>query len=87
MKYAYFTRFCITMPSQAVSDCHHQGACDDDVAFWEPKIPVFACDTDIIDELLEYGAWERKELESLSTEELREKIIWLAAGNIQEEEK
>lgn len=84
-KIAYFNRFTVEMPAQAVVDCSHQGACDDDVAYWAPKINIDATVDDIRAELKEYGAWDKEEL--ADDEANKERIVWIAAGNIKEEER
>ena len=85
MKTAYFNRFAVDMPDEAVPECSHQGACDEDVAYWEPKIPIDATPEQIRDELKEYGAWDDEGL--ADDAENRHRIIWLAAGSIQDEER
>lgn len=82
--FALFNRFEIEMPLQAIEDCHHQGACDDDVEFQEKKIDLSHIAPDKIrSELKEYGAWDADELADEKTN--RQRIIWLAAGNIQDD--
>jgi hypothetical protein len=83
-KWATFNRFEIEMPVEAVNDCHHQGACDEDVEYWQRKIDLsHISDEKLSAELKEYGAWDADELSDREANERR--IIWLAAGNIQEE--
>ena len=82
---AYFNRFDLELPAQAIADCHHTGRCDSDVAFWEPQIDLSAIDPDDIRaELEECGAWDDSEL--ANDQDNRERLIWIAAGNIQEED-
>lgn len=81
---AYFNRFTIDLADQAVRDCSHQGECDDDVAYWEPQIKIDATPDAIRAELKEYGAWDAEEL--ADDEANRRRIVWIAAGKIQEEE-
>lgn len=84
MKYAVFNRFEFEMPDEAVADCHHQGACDDDVEYWEKKIDLSHIPASKIRaELKEYGAWDDDELADETVN--RQRIIWIAAGNIQDE--
>jgi hypothetical protein len=97
MKTAYFNRFSIDLPDAAVADCHHQGACDSDVAHWAgaewqgaTRIPRIARPDTLTPEILaaelkEYGAWDAEEL--ADDDANWQRIIWLAAGNIQEEER
>jgi len=86
----YWTGFNIVdfdLPENAVIDCHHQGACDEDVAYWQKKLDLQLDREDMIKELKEYGAWEEKELQALDNSSLEEKLIWLGAGNIQDQDE
>lgn len=86
MQIAQFNRFEIEMPDQAVTDCSHSGACDEDVSFWAPKITRDneRCTPESLRaELSEYGAWDDEELSDDG--ENWKRIVWLAAGNIREE--
>lgn len=85
MKCAFFERFEIELPDEAVSDCYHQGACDEDVKYWQKKIDLSHIPDDkLIAELKEHGAWDQDELSDRKANEQR--IIWLAAGQIKDEE-
>ncbi len=82
---AYFDRFVLEMPPEAVAACSHRGDCSADVAAWSPKIvrPA-ACTADALRrELAEYGAWDEAQLADDTAN--WERILWIAAGNIQEE--
>lgn len=82
MSTAYFDRFELEIPESAVQDCSHQGPCDEDVAYWAPKVSF--PDPELIRaELKEYGAWDENQL--LDEEENRSRLLWIAAGNIREE--
>ena len=85
MKTAYFNRFTIELPDDAVRDCAHQGQCDDDVKHWAGKIArPEACTTErLAAELKEYGAWDAEELADDAAN--WERLIWIAAGNIKDE--
>jgi len=86
VKEAYFERFTIQMPDDAVAECHHQGQCDADVEYWQGKIDLSHISDDKLSaELSEYGAWNDDELSDRQANELR--IIWIAAGNIQDDER
>ena len=87
MKTAYFNRFTLDLPDQAVGDCSHSGACDQDVAHWSTRIdrPAEITPEKLAAELREYGAWDVWELADDSANWQR--LIWIAAGNIQEEER
>jgi len=84
-KITIFDRFEIQLPSEAISDCSHQGSCDDGIAYWVNKNIVFPAPELIRAELKEYGAWADYELADDAKN--RERILWIAAGNIAEEEK
>ena len=66
----------------------HPGQCDDDVKELS-SIPYIREQLDkidpglLVDELLEYGAWERIEL--IDHEVNLQRILWLACGDICEE--
>lgn len=85
-KEAYFNRFTIELPAQAVSDCSHHGECDDDVAHWAGRVkrPEDVTAERLRAELKEYGAWDAEEL--ADDEANWKRIIWIAAGNIKDEE-
>lgn len=86
MKTAYFNRFTLEMPDECVSECSHSGACDDDVDYWSIRLlrPPEITPDKLAAELKEYGAWDADELADDSANWRR--IIWIAAGQIQEEE-
>lgn len=85
MATAYFERFTLELPDAAVVDCYHQGACDEDVDFWSSRITRHEEITPekLAAELKEYGAWDEEELSDDQANWKR--LIWIAAGNIQEE--
>ena len=85
-KTAWFNRFDLEMPAEAVRDCSHQGQCDGDVEFWANKIqrPETLTPELLAAELKEYGAWDADELSDDAANWQR--LIWIAAGNIKEEE-
>ena len=81
---AYFDRFTVEMPFEAVGDCSHQGDCQPEVRDWLPRLDLSNVKPDDLRaELAEYGAWEEDELQEHQTN--LERIIWIAAGNIREE--
>lgn len=67
---------------------HHQGACDDDVAYLA-RLPHIVRQLDDIGheamaaELAEYGAWDADELADENA--TRERFLWVACGNIVDE--
>ena len=84
MKTAYFERFTLPLPDDAVVSCSHQGACDEDVAFWETRVdrPDDITPDNLRAELKGYGAWDDEELADDDANWRR--ILWIAAGNIQD---
>lgn len=87
--YAYFTRFHLEMTKYEAQSASHQGRCDDDVEYLTctakilrqlDKIPPEA----IAAELQEYGAWDDVELSDHAQN--RRRIVWIAAGNIVEDQ-
>lgn len=82
---AYFNRFALDLPAECVKDCSHSGSCDDDVEYWVGKIEITIPPEQIAAELKEYGAWDAEELED--KEQNIKRLIWIAAGNISEENR
>ena len=85
--FAYFNRFSIQMTMRQAESASHQGSCDDDVAqLLEDRRIVRQLDKisaeKIRDELREYGAWDADEL--ADDDANRERIVWIAAGDIVE---
>jgi hypothetical protein len=85
MPTAYFNRFTLDLPDAAVPDCSHQGACDEDVAYWSARIqrPGIITPALLAAELKEYGAWDDEQL--ADDDDNWQRLIWIAAGNIREE--
>ncbi len=73
------------MPSDAIQDCFHQGGGDLDVEFWQKELNLNLNRSCMIKELSEFGAWSNSELNELSDAELEHTIIWIGAGNIQDD--
>ncbi len=82
---AYFDRFAIDMPQEAARDCSHSGACDEDVEHWADLVtrPAECTPEALRAELREYGAWGSEEL--ADDEANWRRIVWIAAGNINDE--
>lgn len=82
---ALFNRFSVQIPPEAVRDCSGPGPADDAVAFHVDRQGIeWPAAALIREELAEYGAWTRAELRRMSAQELREILLWVAAGNIRE---
>lgn len=84
--WAPFNRFELRLPGKAVDDCSHSGPCDDDVAHWESRVvrPENCTPEALREELDEYGAWSAEELADDAAN--WERIVWIACGNVSEEE-
>ncbi len=84
---AYFDRFALELPDEAVSACSHQGDCSADVEAWASEIarPPECTAERLAAELREYGAWNDEQL--ADDEANWERIVWIAAGDIQEEQR
>lgn len=70
------------LPGQCVIDCYHSGACDRDVYCWVDKLDLEIDPAALISALMEYGAWEDRDLEDHDENVAR--IVWIAAGDLQE---
>ena len=85
--YAQFERFEIKMAMRQAESASHSGSCDDDVAALV-RVPAIRRQLDKIGpdklaaELKEYGAWDADELSDNAAN--RERIVWIAAGDIVE---
>jgi hypothetical protein len=83
---AYFDRFEIEMTVEQAKSASHQGRCDDDVKQivneLRPQLDKIEPEL-IAAELKEYGAWD--EIELSDHEANLNRIVWIAAGNINEE--
>jgi len=90
LKCAIFERFDIEMTQEQANYCSHQGNCDEDVEELIKDPDILAQierigPDDIREELAEYGAWDEEELADDEENALR--ILWIAAGNIAEDEE
>jgi hypothetical protein len=84
--WATFNRFEFQLPADCVGDCHHQGDCAADVEHWQGRVDLSGIpDEALAAELGEYGAWSDEELADRQANEQR--ILWIAAGNIQDGEE
>ena len=88
MVYAQFDRFELAMTLGQALAASHQGQCDDDVKTLcaQPgmvrQLDAIGADK-IRAELHEYGAWD--EIELADDEQNRQRIAWIAAGNIKDD--
>ena len=83
--YGYFYHKEFKIPVEAVYDCSHQGACDEDVAYWQPRIAMnYWTREQKIEGLAETGGWTRDELRELTEDKIEEKILWIACGDLKD---
>lgn len=88
-KAAYFNYIgSIELPLDVIRLCHHQGDCDEDctrcMELPEVKAELAGIDPiQLLKELEEYGAWDATELADHQAN--LKHILWIAAGNIQDE--
>lgn len=73
------------LPLEAIKDCSHQGRCDEEVEYWEGQIEIPSTREHWIETLKGYGAWMMKDLREMDDEDLRQKLIWIAACDLREE--
>ena len=85
MQTAYFNRFTLDIPDEAVDACAHSGECAADVEAWAPEIArPSACTVEALArELRECGAWDEDEL--ADDEANWHRIIWIACCDLREE--
>lgn len=92
--WASFNRCEIRLPGRAVADIAQQGANDEAVAYWAPRIKRYECGEGhawaptpdrIREELQEYGAWDAEEL--ADDEANWRRLLWCAAWNIAEDDE
>jgi hypothetical protein len=85
-RWASFNRFTFEFPTEAIEECSHSGRCDDDVEHWAEEIerPEELTPELLRAELAEYGAWDESELEDDAQNWRR--IVWIAAGDLKDEE-
>jgi hypothetical protein len=85
----YFNRFSIKMTLADAKSAAHQRQCYADVAALikskRVSRPKACTPENLAAELKEYGAWEADDL--LDDKTNWERIVWIAAGNIAEENK
>lgn len=77
----------ISLTRQDAENCSHSGSCDNDVEitvnkpYAQKQLNVISNES-LVKELKEYGAWDDEELQD--NEQNKRRIIWIAAGNIQD---
>lgn len=80
----------LDMTTEQAQSVSHQGRCDDDAAYLI-KLPGIKRQLDQIDNelmikvLKEYGIWDNEELQDNNDNRLR--LVWIAGGDIAENDK
>jgi len=72
------------IPEECIESCSHQGACDNDVEYWQEKLQFEVPRQMAIDYLREFGAWTVEELNEKNDTELAQIVLWLACGDTKE---
>lgn len=88
--FATFDYFEIALPYDVAKSCHHSGPCDADIdnCLLLPEIVAELAKIDpvkLAKVLQDYGAWDKEQLKNHA--ENLQRILWLAAGDIQESEE
>lgn len=81
-----FNHGSITAPVQAFRECHHSGACDEDVDRWIETVDWSDMDDEARrSELKGYGSWDEAELSN--DQDNKRRLLWLAACDTQENDE
>ena len=72
-------------PEDCVADCAHPGDVGSSVRNWRRDLDFQVPRGLAVDWLLEFGAWERDEIEALDDVALAERVLWLACGDVYDE--
>jgi len=72
------------IPKEAVSACSGPGRADEAVESWRKKLNFEVPRAKAISYLREYGAWDAPELQAMDDDDLAEKVLWIACGDIKE---
>lgn len=85
MMTAFFERFDLDLPADAVAECSRPGAVDAEVTYWAARIerPAECSPEALRAELREHGAWDDSELSDDAAN--WERVVWIAACNAAEE--
>jgi hypothetical protein len=81
----YYNSIEVSLPIELLEDCHHQGECYEDCERWGEEVEKelqSISDKDLVNHLLEYGAWEEEELQNRKENLI--KFLWIAAGDYQD---
>jgi len=76
--WCYFHHSEFNVPLECAQDLSAQGSVDDAADYWAKEIPLDFSREVKIKGLLEYGAWNREELEELDDHELNMKILFVS---------
>jgi len=71
------------IPQDCIDDCSAVGDCSNAVAYWIKELEFKVDRQTAINYLDEFGAWET--LESDTDQEITERVLWVACGDISEQ--
>ena len=74
-------------PNEIAEQCSHPGDCYDDVKYWQEKLNFMAPRQQMIEYLRPFGAWSPRELNAKKDCELAQTILWIAAGEIKDNDE
>jgi len=78
-----------SFPAECIAACHHSGQCAEDVTYWRKKLDFSVPRELAIKYLRDVWPVESDQydqgLNDMIDEELAEKVLWLACGDIQEQ--
>lgn len=87
---ANFSDYEFQLSIEDAMSAHHQGDCEGSCTAVVKGIREWSANglgiprQGMIDGLLEYGAWDKDELEAKTDEQLEAIIVWLVSGDIQD---
>ena len=87
---ANFSDYEVQLSIKDAMAAHHQGDCEESCTAVVKGIREWSANglgiprQGMIDGLLEYGAWDKDELEAKTDEQLEVIIVWLVSGDIQD---
>ena len=87
---AHFSDYEVQLSIEDAMSAHHRGDCEESCTAVVKGIREWSADglgiprQGMIDGLLEYGTWDKGELEAKTDEQLEVIIVWLVSGDIQD---
>jgi hypothetical protein len=72
------------LPETCVSECSDSGDVSDAVFSWRDEIGFTVSRGEAKQYLKRLGAWDKEELDEMTTQEMAAKVLWLACCEIKE---